>query len=72
MAKYKDKAQEVLKILLEKYANEGIENIEDIKVLKLSDFKEFGSPMEIVKLFGGKKGYIKAIEDLEIELYKVA
>jgi len=70
--KYKAKAQEVLKALLNKYADEGIENIESMRVLKLSDFKEFGSPREIVKLFGGKKDYINAVIELEQELYKVA
>ncbi len=70
--KYRDKAQKVLKVLLEKYANEGVENIENMRVLKLSDFREFGSPMEIVKLFGGKKDYINAVIELEQELYKVA
>jgi hypothetical protein len=28
--------------------------------------------MEIVKLFGGKPGYLKAIRELETELYKRA
>jgi len=63
--KYKAKAQEVLKALFNKYADEGIENIESMRVLKLSDFKEFGSPREIVKLFGGKKDYINAVIELE-------
>lgn len=70
--KYEEKAQKVLRALLEKYADEGIENIESMKVLKLSDFKPFGNPMEIVKLFGSKRDYINAVTELKEELYKVA
>ncbi|OOM76986.1 type-1 restriction enzyme R protein [Clostridium puniceum] len=71
--KYSEKARIVLEKLLEKYSNEGIENIEDIKVLKLPDFQEIGSQLEIVKkVFGGKKEYEKAIKELVKELYTIA
>lgn len=72
-SKYSQKAQAVLDKLLEKYADEGIENIEKIQVLQLPDFKkEFGSPLEIIKIFKGKANYLKAVAELEEELYKVA
>jgi type I restriction enzyme R subunit len=72
-AKYGDSARRVLEKLLDKYSNEGIENIEDIKVLKLPDFKEFGSQLEIVKkVFGGKKKYEEAVKELVKELYTIA
>jgi type I restriction enzyme R subunit len=71
-SKYKDEAREVLEALLSKYADEGIENIETIQVLKLPSFKTFGSPMQIVNYFGGKKQYMEAVSALENELYKVA
>ncbi|PPJ65052.1 EcoAI/FtnUII family type I restriction enzme subunit R [Cuspidothrix issatschenkoi] len=70
--KYGEKAREVLNALLEKYANDGIENIEDLSVLKLEPLKQFGSPPEIVKIFGGKSQYISALRDLTSELYKIA
>ena len=70
--KYEEKARKVIEILLEKYANEGIENIEKLEVLKLPDFAKIGSPIEIIKLFGGKEGYLKAIYELEQHLYKTA
>ena len=41
-------------ILLDKYMNQGITEVEDIKVLSLADFANFGKPAKIVKLFGGK------------------
>ncbi|MDK0915435.1 DEAD/DEAH box helicase family protein [Clostridium perfringens] len=67
--KYSDMAQNVLEKLLEKYMNEGIRNLEDTKILELEDFKEFGSPLKIVKLFGNKKKYIEAVKELEKEIY---
>ena len=62
----------VLESLLDKYADEGIETIEDIKVLRLPPFNQLGSPVEIVNLFGGKSQYFQAINELEQEIYKVA
>ena len=71
--KYSEKAQAVLDKLLDKYADEGIENIESIQVLQLPDFKEkFGTPMEIISLFGGKEQYINAVTQMEQQLYKAA
>lgn len=70
--KYGDQARKVLENLLEKYADEGITDIESMEVLKVQPFTEFGSPMEIVKTFGSKQEYLKAVHELEVELYKIA
>ncbi len=70
--KYGEQARNVLDALLDKYADEGIENIEDIKVLKVNPFDQFGTPTEIIQLFGGKPKYLQALAQLEIELYKAA
>ena len=67
--KYSDMAQDVLEKLLERYMNEGITDLENPKVLELDAFKEFGSPLKIVKLFGNKKKYIEAVKELEKEIY---
>lgn len=67
--KYSDIAQQVLEMLLSKYANEGIKEIEETKVLQLKEFAKFGSPMKIVKAFGGKAAYQKAVQELENEIY---
>ena len=68
-AKYGDQARKVLETLLEKYADTGIENIEDIKVLTLTPFSEMGSAVELVQAFGGKPAYIQALHELEQALY---
>lgn len=53
--RYAELAQKVLGALLDKYANEGIRDIEDTKVLQLKEFAEYGSPMKIAKILGEKK-----------------
>jgi len=68
-AQYSGAARQVLEALLEKYADTGIEHIEDIKILQLDPFSQIGAPVELVKAFGGKAGYTKAIHELEDELY---
>ena len=68
-AKYQGAARQVLEALLDKYADTGIANIEDIKILQLDPFSKLGSPIEIVKAFGGKAGYTQALAELEKNLY---
>ena len=70
-SKYSADAQAVLNILLEKYMNQGITEVEDIKVLSLVDFANYGKPSRIVKLFGGKAQYEAAIRELEAHLYEL-
>ncbi len=70
-SKYSADAQAVLGILLDKYMNQGITEVEDIKVLSLADFANFGKPAKIVKLFGGKAQYEAAIRELETNIYEV-
>jgi type I restriction enzyme, R subunit len=70
--KYGEQTRQVLEALLDKYADEGIENIESLDVLNVIPFTEFGSRIEIVKgIFGGKDKYLNAVKELENELYKM-
>lgn len=70
--KYGDQARKVLETLLDKYADEGVENIESIEVLRVKPFDQYGSPIEIISHFGNKKSYLEAVKELENELYKKA
>ena len=70
ISKYNGTAREVIEALLDMYSNEGIYQIEDTQVLKLDPFIRMGKPSAIVKLFGGKDGYIQAVRELEQEIYK--
>ncbi|MBF0103133.1 MAG: DEAD/DEAH box helicase family protein [Desulfobacterales bacterium] len=69
---YEEQARKVLEALLDKYSDEGIENIEKLEVLKVKPLTDFGSPIEIIKIFGGKEKYLEALKKLEKELYKAA
>jgi type I restriction enzyme, R subunit len=72
-AKYGDKARAVLEALLDKYADEGIETIEEPKVLRLQPFTKIGTPTEIIQgAFGGKVKYEQALRELEDEIYQQA
>ena len=70
--KYGEQARKVLEALLDKYADEGIENIESMSVLTIPPINEFGSLTEIIKEFGSRDKYLQAIKELEVELYKIA
>jgi len=67
--KYGDKVRNVLEKLLDKYANDGIENLESMEVLKLEDFNEEGSVIEIIREFGGRDDYLIAVQELEQAIY---
>ncbi|EGQ9815628.1 DEAD/DEAH box helicase [Vibrio parahaemolyticus] len=70
--KYGETAQQVLNNLLDKYADEGVQEIENIHVLKVKPFDEMGRPLEIIKKgFGGKPQYLEAVQDLEAAIYQV-
>jgi len=70
--KYGEQAKKVMENLLDKYADEGIDDIESMEVLKVKPFTDFGSPVEIIGAFGSKKKYLDAIHELENELYHIA
>ena len=69
-AKYGDKTRAVLNALLEKYADGGIKSVESLDILKVDPLTGFGTPIEIVNLFGGKANYLAAIRELETKLYE--
>ncbi|UJS21141.1 MAG: hypothetical protein L3J18_02160 [Candidatus Brocadia sp.] len=70
--KYGEKARKVIDVLLDKYADEGIENIEDLAILRIEPFSQIGTPTEIVQIFGGREQYLHVIEELEHALYTAA
>ena len=69
--KYSEQARKVLETLLDKYTDEGVTNLESLEVLKVKPLADYGSPMEIINEFGNKENYLKAIKELEVELYKI-
>ena len=71
-SKYGEKARKVIDALLDKYADEGIGNIEDLAILRIEPFNQIGTPTEIVQIFGGRDQYLQVIEELENALYAAA
>lgn len=69
LSKYSGAAREVLEALLDKYMNTGIYEIEKTEVLKLDPFVKMGRPAKIASYFGGKDGYLKAVKELENQIY---
>lgn len=69
LAAYSDKCKEILKILLDKYSNDEIDELTDSKILKLPEFNEYGNPMKIASLFGGLNGYLNAVHQVQNALY---
>ncbi len=70
--KFGDQARAVLNALLDKYADAGVAVLEDRKVLRNDPLTQFGTPVEIVSIFGGKEQFDAALRELEAELYSAA
>ena len=71
-SKYGEQARLVLEALLDKYAKEGVSELESLTVLENDPFRKLGSKAKIVKFFGGKQGYLDAVKELEQYIYNIA
>jgi len=70
--KYGDLARKVVAALLDKYADEGFLDLENPEIITLDPLKKLGSPVEIIRAFGGKPAYDAAIHELTQQLYRAA
>lgn len=68
--KYGPQARAVLDALLEKYRDEGVLNLDDTNVLKIEPFSGMGSVVQLIKAFGGKEGFEKAVHELQDAIYQ--
>jgi len=71
-ARYGPRARAVMEALLDKYADQGLESLESLDVLKVVPFPQMGTPVELIHAFGSRKQYASALRDLEVQLYKLA
>ena len=69
-AKYGQQARAVLEALLTKYADDGVINLDDTRVLRIPPLSGLGTPVQLVKAFGGKDGFVEAVHDLQAALYR--
>jgi type I restriction enzyme R subunit len=70
-ARYGEKTRAVMEALLNQYSNQGLEAIESPDALKITPLNHFGTPVEIIKSFGGRTQYQAALRDLENQIYKI-
>nr|WP_296430344.1 DEAD/DEAH box helicase family protein [Roseovarius sp. BRH_c41] len=68
--KFGPQARAVLEALLAKYADEGVLNLDDLGVLKISPFSGMGSVVELIRAFGGKPEFEQAVRDLQSAIYE--
>jgi type I restriction enzyme R subunit len=68
--KYGPQARAVLDALLEKYADEGVLNLDDANVLRVTPFTSMGSVMELVRAFGGKQSFEQAVQEMQTAIYQ--
>ena len=68
--KYGGQAHAVLGALLDKYADDGVLNLDDANVLRIPPIDGLGTPVELVRAFGGKRGFERAVRDLQSALYR--
>ena len=69
-ARYGEQARAVLDALLTKYADEGVLNLDDATVLRIPPFTEIGTPVQLIRAFGGRDAFVAAVHDLQSALYR--
>ncbi len=67
--KYQGAARKILNILLDKYKDDGISDLESNQVLSLPEFEKFGGAVKIILTFGGKKNYENIIKEVKEKIY---
>lgn len=67
--KYGPQARAVLDALLEKYRDEGMLNLDDANVLRVTPFTAMGTPVQLIKAFGGRQGFENAVREMQTALY---
>lgn len=67
--RFRPEAREVLKELLQKYAEHGPSQLQDLRILEVPPLSERGSPVEIARLFGGPEEFRRAVGELEQVIY---
>jgi len=68
--KYGPQARAVLEALLEKYSDDGVISIDDPKILKINPFAGMGTEVELIRAFGKKNDYIRAVHEMQTALYE--
>ncbi len=68
--KYGPQARAVLEALLQKYQDEGVTNLDDPRILQIRPFDAMGTPMELIRRFGTRRDFERAVAELQSALYQ--
>jgi type I restriction enzyme R subunit len=68
-ARHEGQARAVLDALLDKYADEGVLNLDDANVLRIPPLNTLGTPVQLIKAFGGKEQFVTAVHAMQSALY---
>lgn len=68
--RYAGQARAVLDALLDKYADEGLFNLDDTGVLRIPPLNRLGTPVQLIRAFGSKDRFVAAVRDLQAALYQ--
>jgi type I restriction enzyme, R subunit len=67
--KYGPQARAVLEALLKKYQDDGVTQLDDPQILRIAPFDTMGTPLQLLKTFGGREGFETAVHELQTALY---
>ncbi len=67
--KFNNENKEIVRLLLDEYKSKDIDELRNLKILKLPTFIKKGTPKSILNSFGGKEKYNKMIDEVESEIY---
>lgn len=69
--KYGPQARGVLEALLAKYQDEGmVTGLDNSKILEIPPFNTMGTPFQLIKQFGSRAAFEKAVHELQDALYQ--
>ena len=72
-SRYGPQARAVLEALLAKYQDGGVvDELADVKILQIPPFSAMGTQLELLRPFGSKAGFERAVHDLQTALYAEA
>ena len=70
--RYGPQARAVLEALLQKYQDQGVLNLDDPRILQVPPFDAMGTPVQLIKQFGTRADFEKAVHELQEALYQGA
>jgi type I restriction enzyme R subunit len=67
---YGPQARAILEALLQKYQDEGVTNLDDPRILQIRPFDAMGTPVELIRRFGTRRDFERAVAELQSALYQ--